>query len=177
VTAEDGNAIEINLFPPKPTQASVAKVALQHGVNANQVFQWRRLYRDGKRGTAPANTIKLLPVSLAEDESLAKSEPVEAVPASSGAIHIELRARSGSVSKAESIVASCVLFLRACADDRFCCGHEDLDRCWCHGGTLGLLQLSGEKAAFPTNIPVRATGISGTSTVPQSIRLHVTIQP
>ena len=70
--------------------ASVAKVALRHGVNANQVFQWRRLYRDGKLGTAPANAIKLLPVSVAEDEDLAKSEPVDVVPASSGAIHIEL---------------------------------------------------------------------------------------
>ncbi len=70
--------------------ASVAKVALRYGVNANQVFQWRRLYRDGKLGTAPANSIKLLPVSVAEDEELAKSEPVEVVPASSGAIHIEL---------------------------------------------------------------------------------------
>jgi transposase len=27
--------------------ASVARVALRYGVNANQVFQWRRLYRDG----------------------------------------------------------------------------------------------------------------------------------
>ncbi len=68
----------------------MAKVALRHGVNANQVFQWRRLYRDGKLGTAPANAIKLLPVSVSEDEQLAKSEPGEVVPASSGAIHIEL---------------------------------------------------------------------------------------
>jgi transposase len=57
--------------------ASVAKVALRYGVNANQVFHWRRLYRDGKLGTAPANAIKLLPVSVAEDENLAKSEPGE----------------------------------------------------------------------------------------------------
>lgn len=27
--------------------ASVAVIARAHGVNANQVFQWRRLYRDG----------------------------------------------------------------------------------------------------------------------------------
>jgi len=70
--------------------ASVAKVALKYGVNANQVFQWRRLYRDGKLGTAPANAIKLLPVSVSEDEELAMSEPIEVVPAISGAIHIEL---------------------------------------------------------------------------------------
>ena len=70
--------------------ASVAKVALRHGVNANQVFQWRRLYRDGKLGTSPANAIKLLPVSVSEDDRLLKSEPVEEVSMSSGAIHIEL---------------------------------------------------------------------------------------
>lgn len=70
--------------------ASVAKVALRHGVNANQVFQWRRLYRDGKLGAAPQIPMKLLPVSVAEDEGLAKSEPLEVIPPSAGAIHIEL---------------------------------------------------------------------------------------
>ncbi|MBB5058845.1 transposase [Granulicella aggregans] len=51
--------------------ASVAKVALKHGVNANQVFQWRRLYRDGNLGAIAQSNVKLLPVS-------------------SGSIHIEL---------------------------------------------------------------------------------------
>jgi len=81
--AERRRVVEETLLPC----ASVAKVALKYGVNANQVFQWRRLYRDGKLGTAPAIAIKLLPVSVSEDEQLAMSEPV---PASSGAIHIEL---------------------------------------------------------------------------------------
>jgi transposase len=30
--------------------ASVARVAQQHGVNANQVFYWRNLYRQGRLG-------------------------------------------------------------------------------------------------------------------------------
>jgi len=84
--AERRRVVEETLVPG----ASVAKVALRHGVNANQVLQWRRLYRDGKLGTVPANAIKLLPVSVAGDEDLAKSEPREVVPASTGAIHIEL---------------------------------------------------------------------------------------
>jgi transposase len=84
--AERRRVVEETLLPG----ASVAKVALRHGVNANQVFQWRRLYRDGKLGTSPANAIKLLPVSVAEDEDLAKSEPLEVFPPSAGAIHIEL---------------------------------------------------------------------------------------
>ena len=44
--------------------ASVARVALKYGVNANQVFQWRRLYRDGKLGAGPEGAMKLLPVSV-----------------------------------------------------------------------------------------------------------------
>ena len=69
--------------------ASVAKVALKYGINANQVFQWRRLHRDGKLGASPTNAIKLLPVSVSEEEE-ATSEPSGSVPPSSGAIHIEL---------------------------------------------------------------------------------------
>ena len=70
--------------------ASVARVALKHGVNANQVFQWRRLYRDGKLGVPPESAMKLLPVSVADDEELPMTERVEVVPGTCGAIHIEL---------------------------------------------------------------------------------------
>jgi transposase len=44
--------------------ASVARVALKYGVNANQVFQWRRLHRDGKLGVVAEQALKLLPVSV-----------------------------------------------------------------------------------------------------------------
>jgi transposase len=70
--------------------ASVARVALKYGVNANQVFQWRRLYRDGKLGAAPETAMKLLPVSVAEEEELLRPEPTEVASSSSGAIRIEL---------------------------------------------------------------------------------------
>ena len=70
--------------------ASVARVALKYGVNANQVFQWRRLYRDGKLGAAPVSAMKLLPVSVVEDEEPQEPELPESAPSSSGAIHIEL---------------------------------------------------------------------------------------
>src|SRR4051794_35892902 len=45
--------------------ASVAIIARQHGVNANQVFHWRKLYRDGLLDVAPS-TPQLLPVRVAE---------------------------------------------------------------------------------------------------------------
>ncbi len=84
--AERRRVVEETLEPG----ASVAKVALKYGINANQVFQWRRLHRDGKLGASPANAIKLLPVSVSEEEEEATSEPSGSVPPSSGAIHIEL---------------------------------------------------------------------------------------
>ena len=65
---------------------SVAVVARRHGVNANQVFQWRKLYQSGLLGgTAP---VKLLPVSVEEP-----APPCGAAPAGeskAAAIHIEL---------------------------------------------------------------------------------------
>lgn len=41
--------------------ASVARVAREHGVNANQVFDWRKLHESGRLGT-PASGMTLLPV-------------------------------------------------------------------------------------------------------------------
>lgn len=72
--------------------ASVARVARAHGVNANQVFGWRKLYLAGRLGGSGA--AKLLPVHVNE------SSPSLATPArsedscstfSAGTIHIELR--------------------------------------------------------------------------------------
>ena len=70
--------------------ASVARVALKYGVNANQVFQWRRLHRDGRLGAAAEQALKLLPVSVTEEIDLRKPEPSPVEPARCGAIHIEL---------------------------------------------------------------------------------------
>src|SRR5271163_2152493 len=71
--------------------ASVARVARAHGINANQVFGWRRLYRAGRLGERkPA--MKLLPVRVSE--SLPTPLPVEHRSAEfpkpqPGTIHIE----------------------------------------------------------------------------------------
>ena len=46
--------------------ASVARIAREHGVNANQVFSWRRLYQQGRLGAqALVRDDGLLPVVLA----------------------------------------------------------------------------------------------------------------
>src|SRR6185437_7185448 len=45
--------------------ASVAVIARQHEVNANQVFQWRKLYREGRLDAQPA-TAALVPVRIAD---------------------------------------------------------------------------------------------------------------
>jgi transposase len=49
--------------------ASVARVALAHGVNANQVFTWRRQYRQGLLSERPADPVKLLPVYVREAQA------------------------------------------------------------------------------------------------------------
>lgn len=45
--------------------ASVAVIARQHGVNANQVFYWRKLHREGRLDVSPP-IAQLLPVRIAE---------------------------------------------------------------------------------------------------------------
>jgi len=70
--------------------ASVARVARAHGVNANQVFGWRRLYLAGRLGSSGA--IKLLPVHVNESSpSLAPRSEGSCSTSLSGTIHIELR--------------------------------------------------------------------------------------
>lgn len=47
---------------------SVASIARQHGVNANQVFYWRKLYRAGQlAANEQSDVVRFLPVSVAED--------------------------------------------------------------------------------------------------------------
>ena len=77
--------------------ASVARVARAHGVNANQVFGWRKLYLAGRLGGA-SRAIKLLPVRISESSpSLATTTSRECSPSvdfaksSPGTIHVELR--------------------------------------------------------------------------------------
>ena len=75
---------------------SVAQVALANGVNANQVFAWRRAFkRDGLLESAGSTA--LLPVVMAagpeppeEEQGASTAEPATG----SGAIHIEFPGRA-----------------------------------------------------------------------------------
>ena len=72
--------------------ASVARVARAHGINANQVFGWRRLYVAGRLGEGKA-AMKLLPVRVSESLPVPLPVPGSAdlEKAQPGTIHIELR--------------------------------------------------------------------------------------
>jgi transposase len=73
---------------------SVAVVARRHGVNANQVFQWRKLHKAGLLGSSSVAEaepgLRLLPVAVEEEaEQGAASHELSA-----GAIHIEFPGRA-----------------------------------------------------------------------------------
>ena len=70
--------------------SSVARVARDYWVNANQVFQWRTLYRKGGLGGGPIAQAKLLPVSVAEEEELPAPAEEQGVPVVAGTIRITL---------------------------------------------------------------------------------------
>jgi transposase len=71
--------------------ASVSKVARLYGVNANQVFGWRRQYRAGELVVADARVPKLLPVIVSDS---ADQEPQQEPDHRSGSIHIEFPGRA-----------------------------------------------------------------------------------
>jgi transposase len=72
--------------------ASVARVARAHGVNANLVFNWCRLYRAGRLGGQ--SEAKLLPVRVAGETSTPPAslpEPSGLPASSAGTIHLQLQ--------------------------------------------------------------------------------------
>jgi transposase len=66
---------------------SVARVARQHQVNANQVFYWRKLYRQGWLGIGKAT--ELLPVKV-EAERAAETVKGDDPTLSSGTMEIKV---------------------------------------------------------------------------------------
>src|ERR1700760_3032305 len=69
--------------------SSVSVVARRYDVNANQVFGWRRLYRDGAPLVAEPNGPMLVPVTVTPDPGGA----VSPAPSVVDTIEIELAGR------------------------------------------------------------------------------------
>jgi transposase len=78
--------------------ASVARVARAHGVNANQVFHWRRLYQRGRLG-GKASTASLLPVKVSDSLSVrpAPESAVEPRPPECASQLVTCSAPSGTI--------------------------------------------------------------------------------
>lgn len=85
--------------------ASVARIAQQHGINANLIFNWRKQHLRGVLGAPRANSSSLLPVRVSEGtaDGIASATPT-------GAIHIKFgKARIRIEGKADAQALSVVL--------------------------------------------------------------------
>jgi len=67
--------------------ASVSRVARRHDVNANQVFYWRKLYREGQLGSR--TDTQLVSVKVADDRSVEAIREDDFIPRS-GTLEIKL---------------------------------------------------------------------------------------
>jgi len=80
------------------SETSVAIVARRHGVNANQVFHWRKLYQAGLLGSLSSDAecagVRLLPVTVAEEREPAEAGETAVTAFRGGAIHIEFPGRA-----------------------------------------------------------------------------------
>ncbi len=75
--------------------ASVALIARAHGVNANQVFKWRRAFERGELVDSAVSSSALLPVTVTTSSKAETLKPdAEPRPAKSGSIHIEFPGRA-----------------------------------------------------------------------------------
>jgi len=87
---EKRRIVEATLVPG----ASIARVARENGVNANQVFQWRYEHRKGAGWAAGQPRAQLLPVTVTAEPDSVMAPEVAPVAVPSGSIHIELPGRA-----------------------------------------------------------------------------------
>ena len=102
--AEKLSIVQLTMEPG----ASVAEIARTHGVNANQLFKWRRLFAKGQ--LSEARSTALLPVTISADPGVPDAS-ADVQTSSAGAIHIELpgRAMISVESGADPRLLRCVL--------------------------------------------------------------------
>src|SRR6202158_188609 len=80
--------------------ASVARVARRHAVNANQIFYWRKKYREGRLGKSQSS--KLLPVTLS-DLSWSKSGRAGCASSPSAVGSLEIKLAKGTLRIAGNV--------------------------------------------------------------------------
>ena len=75
---------------------SMASLAREHDLNANQLFYWRKLYRAGQlcedAFTDRTRSVQLVPISVADDEPLAAEQIKTSAPRLT--INIEIPGRA-----------------------------------------------------------------------------------
>jgi transposase len=77
--------------------ASVARIAREHGVNANQVFGWRKLYRDGLLGASSETAAAMLPATVVVPDSRDSDAPCPSQSKTGTASVIRLECAKGSL--------------------------------------------------------------------------------
>jgi transposase len=87
---------------------SVARVARAHGVNANQVFSWRRLYQRGMLGGNGAATA-LVPVKVSDSPTVAEPPAPSIFPGS-----IQLRLPKGQLRVEGAVDAAALRVVLDC---------------------------------------------------------------
>lgn len=94
--------------------ASVAKVAMAHGVNANLVHGWRKLERERRQAAAAAVQAQAVVSAVTAPSSSAAFMPVTVMPADDSAIDIEVRrgAVTMKVSWPMSAASQCAAWAR-----------------------------------------------------------------
>ena len=88
--AEKRKIVEQAMLPG----ASIARIAREHGVNANMVHYWRKLYREGRLGQNNTSSVHLLPVSVSE---AALSSVVQSAPTLSAAAAVVPASTAGVI--------------------------------------------------------------------------------
>src|SRR5229473_7345691 len=109
--------------------ASVARVARRHAVNANQVFYWRKKYREGRLGKDRSSN--LLPVAVS-DIPWSNKFVVLRRDALWGPWKLNCR-RANFASRVVSKQNRCVSCWSVCSDDRTTRWDKHLDRRRIHG--------------------------------------------
>ena len=94
--------------------ASVAKVAMAHGVNANLVHGWRKLERERRQAATAALQTRATAPAVAAPASCVPFVPVTVMPGEDACIEIEVRrgAATMKVSWPISAASQCAAWAR-----------------------------------------------------------------